>query len=198
MKPYEYPVCWPMEWPRTGSYQRINSRFKTELKTALSNVRKALSGFGKDSGISIREIVISSNATLGTENPKDSGVAIWFLWDGEWRCFPMDRYKTTKENLQAISKIIEAERVKVRIGGAVWVKAAFRPHTGLLMLPPPQGAWRDVLGVSGPVTLYKVERLYRDLVNKHHPDHGGDSAAFARITEAMAEARKELSGGSTS
>lgn len=44
------------------------------------------------------------------------------------------------------------------------------------------------LGLSARATAAEVKAAYRRLAKEHHPDRGGDAAAFRRINEAYEEA----------
>jgi len=101
-----YPLTWPDAFPRSKARQR--SQFKTSLSSALTNVRKSLEAFGRDSGKPVTGIVLSSNVSLGNERPADPGIAVWFAWDGMSICIPVDRYEKPEENLQAIHHVLEA------------------------------------------------------------------------------------------
>lgn len=186
-----YPLAWPTNIPRwKGSRQP--SQFKTTLHAAMENVAGSLRRFGTNSGKTVSEIVISSNVTLGANNPSDPGVAIWFKWDGLSICIPVDRYSKVEANLQAIHHIIEARRVELRHGTLALVRATF---TGFTALPAPAGSsWRDVLGIitSGPVVKENVEAAYRRLAAERHPDKGGSHEAMAKLNAARDEAIREL------
>lgn len=53
--------------------------------------------------------------------------------------------------------------------------------------------WRKVLGIrSQKVTMQQVERRFRALAKKHHPDCGGDRRKFEEIFAAREAARQEL------
>ncbi|CAG9460516.1 unnamed protein product [Pedinophyceae sp. YPF-701] len=43
----------------------------------------------------------------------------------------------------------------------------------------------EVLGVRRDATEVQIKRAYKSLATKHHPDKGGDAAAFAAITQAF-------------
>ena len=66
--------------PRAKS--RETGQFKTTLVGALGNVEDSLRRFGADSGVPVKNVILSSNVTLGVNNPADPGVAVWFSWDG--------------------------------------------------------------------------------------------------------------------
>lgn len=184
-----YPLSWPATMPRFPR-TREKGLFKTSLNGALSNVTASLQAFGRDSGSPIKDIVISSNVTLGVTNPADPGVAIWFLWDNEWRCIPIDRYASVAANLQALHHVLEARRTELRHGTIALVRATFQ---GFLALPAPveKRHWTDVLSVARDATKEQIEQRYRNLARANHPDHGGDADAMAEINRAREEALKE-------
>lgn len=185
-----YPLSWPDGFPRTTRAE--SSRFDTSLAKALDNVQRALAAFAKDSGKKLTDTIISSNYSLTDQRPKDAGVAVYFTWDGERTCIPVDRYTKVEDNLQAIYRCIEAKRTMLRHGGINLVKAAFR---GYAALPPATGKpWRDVLGYTGG-NIVEARSHYRSLMNKHHPDKGGDPARAAEINAAWEQAQDELANG---
>lgn len=184
-----YPLCWPDIIPRSARRER--GAFKTSLAGALDNVRTSLQRFGRDSGKPVKDIVLSSNCTLGVNKPADPGVAAWFVWDGEQVCIPVDRYDSAEANLQAIYHIIEARRVELRHGTLALVKASFR---GFRALPDPaRRTWRQVLNVADGVNdLTAVTAAYRSRAAKAHPDKGGSHDAMAELNRAMQQAEQEL------
>lgn len=68
-----YPLQWPDGLARNE--RKVASQFKTQLAGALDNVRKSLEAFGRDSSKPVTNIILSSNVTLGANNPQDTGVA---------------------------------------------------------------------------------------------------------------------------
>lgn len=178
-----YPLHWPEGWPRTKSPG--TSQFKTSISKALANVEKSIDMFSRDSSRKVTDIVISSNVTLGQQRPTDTGVAVYFAWDGITTCIAVDRYQKVEDNLQAIHRVLEAERVKLRHGGLNLVRAAFR---GYAALPPPKEGdepWYVVLGCSINATPEAVKEAYRRKASKHHPDKvGGETSEFQRIEAA--------------
>jgi hypothetical protein len=187
-----YPLTWPAQFPRTK--YREEGRFKTELPSAIKNVQGSLNGFSRDSGKTLKNLVISSNVTLGVSKPEDSGVAVWFEWDNLQVCIPVDRYRSVASNLQAIHHIIEARRVELRHGTLALVRATF---TGFLSLPAPATArsWQEVLELkwmSAP-SRADVDKAYRLLASKRHPDKpGGSHEAFTELNAAREQALKEV------
>jgi len=183
-----YPLQWPDHIPRSAT--REKSKFKTTLPGALKNVRESLARFGHDSGKNLDGVVLSSNVTLGSDRPRDPGVAAWFVWDGESVCIPVDRYSSAEENLQAIHHIIEARRTELRHGTLHLIKATMK---GFKALPPPPGKtarrpWTDVLGLPANATEDHIEQAYRAKAKTAHPDNGGSSEAMHELNEAKREA----------
>jgi len=191
MEPTAFPLTWPATIPRTKN--REKSRFKVTLPAALKNAQSSLTAFGRDSGKPVKNVVISSNCSLGSERPADAGVAIWFTWDELQLCIPVDRYSTPTENLQAIHHILEAKRVELRHGTLALVRASFM---GLKALPAPAGRpWNEVLNIppGAAVTLSMIEAKFKELVAIHHPDKGGEQAKFDALVKAREEARRSVS-----
>ncbi|WP_258043050.1 J domain-containing protein [Sphingomonas sp. NBWT7] len=185
-----YPLHWPDGLARTKN--RATSQFKTQLSAALTNVRKSLEAFGRDSGKAVTGIVLSSNVTLGENTPADSGVAAWFVWDGEQRCIAVDRYPKVQDNLQAIHHIVEARRTEMRHGGLHVVRQTFK---GFVALPAPAaGQWRSFFGFgeTEPVGMSEVEGRFRSKAATAHPDKGGSETAMMELNAMRAAAKREL------
>lgn len=185
-----FPLHWPEALPRTE--RKASSAFKTGLSAALKNVKGSLELFGRDSNKPVTEIVLSSN--VGGIDPgtiKDTGVAAWFTWDGEQRCIAVDRYPKVEDNLQAIHHIIEARRTEMRHGGLHIVRQTFKGFVAL-PAPPGQKSWREVLGLTGPVTKADIDAAYRALAATAHPDTGGTTDAMAELNRARALAKASI------
>jgi hypothetical protein len=187
-----YPLQWPDFIPR--STRRESGKFKTTLPAALQNVRDSLRLFGSDSGKPVADIVLSSNVSLGHEKPGDPGIAVWFKWDGEQRCIPVDRYLTPAANLQAIHHIVEARRVELRHGTLALVRASMR---GFQALPAPgTKPWWEVLGVPENAQPVAIEAAYRALARERHPDRpGGSHDMMSELNRARDAGLKERGGG---
>jgi hypothetical protein len=179
------PLHWPEAFPR--NQRPSSSRFDTTLFQALENVKSELALLAKDSGKKLDGIVISSNYNLTETKPKAAGVAVWFEWDGEQVCIPVDRYDKVECNLQAIYHCIKADRTKLRHGGYNLVKAAYRgyaalPHSSMR-------SWREVLGAQQCKTIAEVKAVYQKRRKEYHPDHGGDPAMFHEVQKAWDQAQ---------
>ena len=72
-----YPLQWPAGWPRTPPERRETGKFKTTLSGALSNLQSELRLLGG------KNLVLSSNVTLGEQRPSDPGIAAYFTYDGD-------------------------------------------------------------------------------------------------------------------
>lgn len=189
-----YPLHWPLGMLRTKFPD--HSRFRVSYADAQGNVLQSLKAFAKEGGKDIVNLIISSNITMMIDEPKDGGVAVYFRWNNIDCCIAVDKYRVPRENLQAIHHVIEAERTKLRHGGLHIVTAAFR---GYAALPPPKGPdgqlakpWWAELGFQDTPPLAEAEAKYREMVKTHHPDRGGDPAAFNVVTDAIKRAREEL------
>lgn len=180
-----YPLQWPSNLKRSST--REPSRFKTTLAAALANVNGSLRRFGADSGKAVEKIVISSNYSLGDENPDDGGVAVYFVWDGLSVCIAVDRYRRIEWNLQAVHHIIEARRTELRHGTLQLVRAAF---TGLAALPPPAPGrnWWEVLDVPQKATIEQINSAFKRLAHAFHPDRGGSDKSMSELNRARDEA----------
>lgn len=180
-----YPLQWPDGMPR--SKNRVTSQFKATLAASIDNVQSSLRLFGRDSGITVKNVIISSNYSLGVTNPVDPGVAVFFEWDGAQRCIAVDRYQKLADNLQAIHKVLEARRVEVRHGGISIVRQTFR---GFMALPNPDKAdWRKLFGfrVDQVVTPAMIDAAYKDLARDNHPDKGETPDERDELSRRMVE-----------
>lgn len=185
--PLAYPLHWPAELPRARS--RTRSPFKVSLSRAVADLQDSLRLFGADTGMPVRDVVISSNVTLGAARPSDPGVAVYFEWDGARRCVAVDRFARPEDNVRAIYYVLEARRQEMRYGGLNIVRAAFQ---GFSALPPPRD-WRAVLGVGPDADLAAVDAAWREKARGAHPDReGGSDALMAELNAAREAARREM------
>lgn len=185
-----YPLTWPPGWPRTESGRRQRANFKTTLARSLEFMREEVRRLGG------KNLVISSNCTLGDANPDDPGVCAYFEYQDIRAAIPCDRWHRVEDNLHAIAKTIEAMRGIDRWGAKHMLKAAF---TGFAALPAPgKGSgkgWREVLGFPADRTPPHSEILsnYRHLRAKHHPDKpGGSAEMFGAVQNAWELAQQEV------
>lgn len=186
-----YPLVWPDGLPRTE--RKASSQFRTSLSAAINNVKKSLAAFGNDTEKAVSNVSVTSNiGGIAFDAPKDTGVAIWFDWEGSQRCIAVDRYLKVEDNLQAIHHILEARRTEMRHGGLHIVRQTFK---GFVALPAPEGAkpWREVLGLThANVSKEDIDRSYRDRAQKAHPDAGGSAEAMQLLNRARQEAKAAI------
>ena len=186
-----YPLQWPLGVPRTAHGRWVRNPFKTNYHRAVENVVNSLRGFHRDAGnIKIEHPVISSNIDLmGRLLNNDPGAAVWFLMDGSWVAFGVDRFPDAAANVQAIHHIIEARRTELRYGGLQIVRQTFKSFAAL---PAPPGShWSDVFGISRTATPAEIETAYRMKAVSAHPDKGGSNAAMSALNVARQAAIAE-------
>lgn len=176
-----YPLCWPAGWPQTEDKDREFSKFKQSLSRALNNLKRQIELMG-GSGL-----VLSSNYTLGNENPKTSGVVAYFTLDNNPIAIPCDRWRSVEDNVHAIALTVGAMRGIERWGAKHMIKAMF---TGFKALPEKTSGidpWA-VLGLdsSKGTTEAEITAKYRSLSKQFHPDNPstGDVLKWAQIREA--------------
>jgi len=189
--PPPYPLLWPEGQRRTG--RPGEAQFRTTRHQAIQNVEKSLEDFGRDSGIRVGGVQITSSvAGLRSGEPADPGVAIWFFWDGDLRCIAVDRYSKVEWNLQAIHHVLEADRTKIRHGGLEMVRAAWRGLT-LALRAPGDRPWHEVLGVPATATADQIDAAWkaraRDLAAR------GDEVQMKELNVARDKAKKERGNG---
>lgn len=173
------------------------------INVATTRLRGELRRFG------VREanIIISTNLRLRLDGlpysdqraPQDPGAAVYWTdpFNKQPRCMAIDRYTKVEQNIAALAATIEAMRAIERHGGAIVLERAF---TGFAALPPPIVAgmkrdWQAVLELQDLLlpTREDVEKAYRRLASKHHPDKGGSHAAMSELNQARDDALKECS-----
>lgn len=184
MDPSAFPLSWPPGWPRTAN--RESSRFKTTLAAALKELQSEVRLLGG------KQLVLSSNVTLGSERPADPGVVAYFLYEKTQVAVPCDRWRTVSENVKAISLTINAMRGMERWGAKHMIKAMFQ---GFVALPPPgKKPWQQVLGLPLGMrhSANDINVMHRRLAERHHPDRGGSAERMAEINAARDEGLREI------
>jgi hypothetical protein len=185
-----YPLCWPSGWPRTEVARKENGKFKQSLAGALNNLKVECERLGG------KNLILSSNYTLGNERPAESGVVAYFDLDSSQIAIPCDRWKLVEHNVQAIALTIEAMRGMERWGAKHMIKAMF---TGFKALPQKATGINpmEALGLD-PAKQYSeadITAAFRQRSKLEHPDMAtGSHEKFAALREAhdlaMATVRK--------
>jgi len=194
---FAYPTNWPVGRPRTAT--RKPALFRHEGKpipfdTAVRRLGEQVelvTPYGKD--YRMRELTLSTNFELRADGrprrdrgtPSDPGVAFFFELDGKPHLLACDRWDTIAGNIAAIAAHIEALRGQERWGVAT-LHEAFAGHVAL---PAPE-QWWQVLGLTAAAPVDLIQRRYRELARRAHPDTGGSEAAMARLNAARDEGLK--------
>lgn len=209
-----FPLSWPTGVPRTSRPRRAAFAGYT-YGHRLTEVRRQLAL------MHARSVVISTNLPVrldgepmasATVRGGDHGVAVYWavpMMRGGKRelvahCMPCDRWDRLEHNLHAIALSLEALR-GVERWGAVTVEQAF---AGFAALPPgaaseepPRKTWREVLGIPvggwtdgapAEAILAYAKMRHREIIQQHHPDHGGEVSLAAEANVAISEAEREL------
>jgi hypothetical protein len=184
--PSAYPLQWPSGWPRTGAGARQRWPNAVTLSAALTDLEREMRLLG------VRQIVLSSNCSLGMQNADDPGVVAYGFYDTQQIAVPCDRWTTVAANVRAIAKTIEAMRGMERWGAKHMIKAMFQGFTAIR--GPGPKPWRETLGLqpTASVNAEMVRARVRELAMLHHPDRGGDAALMAEINAAADAAIQEL------
>lgn len=189
-----YPLCWPTGWARAK--HRTSSPYKITTDAAIEEL------FGEIRMLGGRDCIVSSNVPIrrdGTmyrgdhsdQRIADPGVAVYWTMRGPKgealpKVLPCDAWHTVRENVRALGMAIGYLRGLKRCGAGEIQDRAFE---GFARLPESTGAdpW-TILGVPKGVSRQRLNERLRELTRTEHPDNGGNTATFARITAAFHEA----------
>lgn len=195
-----YPLAWPIGWPRAK--HRVRAKFSAMTNGA---TRRLTIGEGRDRLlVELRRLgatqpVISTNAPLRLDGmlradarePTDPGAAVYFRLGNHPRVLATDRWDRLADNLAALAAHIEALRAIERYGVGS-LEQAFAGYRALAAVGARQ-PWYVVLGFKDPPrTRTTAEAKYHELMQRHHPDHGGNANQAAEVTAAWAEGRKAM------
>jgi hypothetical protein len=190
-----YPLQWPESWPRSGSLKRAQFKNYRNKLSVVEGVRRVMVQLAH-LRIAEADVVISTNVKTRLDGyprsdqpePSDHGAAVyWTDREGRQRVMALDRYDRVADNLAALAATLEALRAIERHGGGQILERAF---TGFDALPAPTD-WRRVLELDVPAAALDrdtIERAYRRLAAKRHPDVGGSHNAMAELNAARARA----------
>ena len=197
MKPTAFPLSWPAGRERTPADRRRTSRFHTNFR--LVTVQDGISRVQHELAcMPAAHVTISTDVELKRDGlpysnrraPLDTGVAVWFQYDGWPYVLACDCWLTIGENLAAVAAHINALRGQERWGVGT-VRQAFEGHKAL----PARKSWWEVLECDPHATPEEVDRAYRCVAARCHPDKpGGSVSLFHTITEAHDEALRATGG----
>jgi hypothetical protein len=184
-----FPLSWPVGWPRAKKLARARFGLKgqgTTLYVARARLQDELRRLGAAA------VAISSNVPVRQDGlpyskaaePADHGVAVYFQIAGEPRVLACDKWDRVADNLVALSLHVESIRGQLRWGVGS-IEQAFGGYKALPAVP----TWSEVLGVAPNAEWGQIERKRRELLERHHPDRGGDSSKAAEVNQAFSEAR---------
>lgn len=192
-----FPLSWPEGWPRTAADYRQHSPFvrnATRQNPGRRSMEEVTTGLERELGLLEGEnAVLSTNVRLRLDGrpysdraqPLDPGAAIYFTLKGKTVSLACDKWLRVEDNVWAIVKHIEAIRGQERWGVGT-VDQAFRGYMALPGVGESSGStWWQTLGVPINSAPDQVRKAYRLLVQKHHPDRGGDAEMFHRVMKAM-------------
>jgi hypothetical protein len=189
-----YPLRWPDGQPRRSGYRRKEARFKISLAMARDHLVSELKLLGA------RYVIISSDLQTRLDGlpyanqrqPADTGVAVYFDYDGESMVFACDKWCKIEHNIRAVGKTIEAIRGIARWGSTDMMKRAVGAFKALPEQPAAED-WRRVLDIKAAYPqLSEVKLQYHKLSRVHHADMGGNEEEMKRINIAWEAAQKEL------
>lgn len=185
-----YPLCWPEGWPRTKN--RAVSRFgrwnnRVSMANAVDFLQLELNRMGACKEMLSTNVSVKLNGKPYSQQsqPNDPGAAVYFELNGKPVSLACDKWDRVEDNVWAIAKHIEALRGQERWGVGT-MEQAFRGYMALPGIGESSASeWWRTLGVPINATPEQVKQAYRVLVQKHHPDKGGDPELFNRVQKAM-------------
>lgn len=157
-----FPLQWPDGWRRTPVDERKPSRFFYGFTDSLSSVLDEFRKIGAENVVVTSDLPTRRDGrpyASGRAETGDSGIAVWFVLQGQERVWACDRWRTHADNLRAIALSVEAIRGLDRWGAGDVIARAFHGFNALPPgdapppAPPPAAAtasWRQVLDFVGP------------------------------------------------
>lgn len=130
-----------------------------------------------------KNVVLSSNASLGNERPSDPAVVAYFELRGLPMAIPCDRWAKIEDNIHAIALTVEAMRGMERWGAKHMITAMFSGFKAL----PEKGSGIDpwkVLGIAPESSEIEITAAFKNKAKVFHPDKGGSAEDWATLREA--------------
>ena len=184
----EYPLAWPVGWPRMQSRHDAGFRVYGGRLTIADGLGRLLPELEK---LGASDVIVSTNVlprlTGKVGEVSDPGAAVYFRLErrGEQKVLACDKWTRVADNLAAIAAHVEALRGQQRWGVGT-IAQAFAGYKSLSAIRN----WWEILGVPPNAPADQIKKRKRELLAQHHPDRGGDPAQAAEVTEAYAEAVK--------
>ncbi len=207
MIPAEYPLKWIIGRPRTPAQSRARAGFGSSIETkntagepikvlravtvagALERLAHEMRALGAD------QLLVSTNIPSRRDGlpfaraaePDDPGAVLYFRLDGKPHALGVDKWDRVADNIAAIAKHVQALRGQDRWGAGTIVQA-FSGHKMLTAFEA-HLTWWAILGFKEPPLTYAtVDDAYHRLIERAHPDRGGNPNDAAEINAARTEA----------
>ena len=208
-----YPLAWPIGWHRTT--ERTRAKFgKVATKSndagkSWKQRREVSLAEGRDrlltelDRLGCASMVISSNARVRKDgglysdqrNPDDPGAAVYFQMPDDHgnmqpRVLACDKWDRLADNLAALAAHVEALRGIDRwgVGSLAQAFAGYKALSAVGERPK----WWQVMGFKQRPGATAAEAKYLELMQRHHPDKGGNPNQAAEINAAWQEGREEM------
>jgi len=186
-----YPLHYPINHARTPEAALKPAQFATTFararNTALYNLRL----------LQAEEVIISSNIPqradglpfpAGDKSLLDPGIAVYFTLYGEKRVVCCDAFLSVADNMQAISKSLEALRGLQRWRCSNILKLAL---AGFKAFPEAGTFWKTFDLEEKPATMEELKKAYRIKVAIVHPGiPGGSREQYELLNAAYQTALK--------
>jgi hypothetical protein len=185
-------VDWPAGFERTPPAERTRypHNFKVDMQVAFANIATELKRMDVDdwrveSGTDHRSDKPHLPYASAPNQPDDPAVVARWTIDGDQFAAACDRWNSIRDNAQAVAKYLNAKRALGRYGVATAESefATARLPSGEEATPASAPPY-EVLGVAPDAETEVIKAAARALKKQHHPDVGGDEAAFKRVVEA--------------
>lgn len=191
---HTYPLQWPVGWPRTPAYDRLNGSFKVLYDQTIRELGEELERLGvSDAYLSTDQPLRVNGTPRRDTQPGSQYVALYFTRHGKDLCIPCDKFYTVRDNVRAIMLTLQAIRRMERYGTSQMVEAALTGFTALPasieMGPGQSRAWHEVLQVSSDADPGVIKAAYRNLSARYHPDNAetGNETEFLAVQKAYKE-----------
>lgn len=187
--PSAFPLAWPHGKARTPWDKRRKGSFsgtRAEMRYRLGRQVELLGGrwFVISSDLPLRK---DGQPHLGSAEPLDPGVAIYFEMGGKPYTMACDQFDTLSQNVAAIANHIDATRRIERYGVATAAEAL----QAFIALPQPKRP-HEILGVAATATEAEVRKAWRAKIADAHPDQTGTHAAAAEVNAARDAMLKQI------
>lgn len=186
----QFPLNWPNGEERTKYPVRSNFSKKT-FGRVRNELIKEIQRIGAESAIMSCNLELRQDGLPYStrRQPDDSGVALYFNFEGEPKAICCDKWKTVEENIWSIINTIKAIRAIERWGTS---NIKNKILSGLKQLPE-AGAPREIFyratGTHPKSTVDEVTTAWRNWIKDNHPDKGGDTDLYLEMNESYLKCR---------